>query len=79
MLASFGSSGRSDMTQEESIHRKLFHIGNSMIPIEIIHRKRLYIDHEKDPHLTWRISTSGRKWLHNMCVNYMIIKSKNAP
>ena len=52
MLASFGSSGRSDMTQEESIHRKLFHIGNSMIPIEIIHRKRLYIDHEKDPHLT---------------------------
>lgn len=52
MLASFGSSGRSDMTQEESIHRKLFHIGNGMIPIEIIHRKRLYIDHEKDPHLT---------------------------
>lgn len=52
MLASFGSSGRSDMTQEESIHRKLFHIGNGLIPIEIIHRKRLYIDHEKDPHLT---------------------------
>jgi hypothetical protein len=67
------------MTKEESMHRKSLHIDNDLIPKEIIHRKRLYIHHEKDPHPTWRISTSDRKWFHNMSYNSMIIKSKNAP
>jgi hypothetical protein len=40
------------MTKEESIHRKSLHIDNDLIPKGIIHRKRLYIHHEKDPHPT---------------------------
>ncbi|RBQ35532.1 hypothetical protein C2125_05000 [Rahnella aquatilis] len=52
MLGSLGLFGQCGITQEESIHRKLLHLVNGLIPIEIIHRKRLYIDHEKDPHLT---------------------------
>lgn len=62
---------------DRDIHRKLLHADNGLIRKEIIHRKRLYIRHEKDPHPTGRISTSRRKYLHNTRCNLMIIKSKN--
>jgi len=43
------------------INRKFFHIDKFMIGQDFIHRKKLYIDQEKDPHSTGMISTQDRK------------------
>lgn len=61
----------------QTIHRKFLHVDNGLIPKEIIHRKRLYIRHEKDPHPTGRISTSGRKYLHDSASNSLKNINKN--
>jgi len=56
----------------EHINRKSLHMLNNLIQKEIIHRKKLYIDHEKDPHPTGTISTTVRKNLHNSACKPLI-------
>ena len=62
---------------QQDINRKSLHGDNYLIPKEIIHRKKLYIDHEKDPHLTGTISTADRKTLHDSACNLLIYLVKN--
>ncbi|MFU0816844.1 MAG: hypothetical protein ACFWUG_22920 [Rahnella inusitata] len=63
----------------QDIHRKSLHVDNLLIHKDFIHRKKLYIDHEKDPHPTGMISTPNRKPLHNCTCNLLIYKVKNSP
>jgi hypothetical protein len=55
----------------KDIHRKSFHIDKLLITQKFIHRKKFYINHEKDPHLAGMISTRNRKKLHVKCHNLM--------
>ena len=61
----------------QDIHRKSLHVDNLLIHKDFIHRKKLYIDHEKDPHLTGTISTADRKTLHDSACNLLIYLVKN--
>lgn len=63
----------------KTVHRKKLHVFSGLICKEIIHRKKLYIDHEKDPHPTGRISTPGRKYLHKTRCILLIYIEKNLP
>jgi hypothetical protein len=61
----------------ETVHRKKLHVSSGLICKGIIHRKKLYIHHEKDPHPTGRISTPGRKYLHKTRCILLIYLIKN--